>query len=88
VAGIFGRPSNGQTGTVRWAEVGLNGMLGSALINRYGREATSGTFAAFRDMRLDGLEQRRDVRSEPESIPAPPRYLLTVRGVGFTLKTD
>lgn len=83
VAGVFGQSSKGQTGTGIWAELGLNGKLGGVAINRYGRDAESGTFAAFREMALGGNVQQTDVRSEPGSMSVVLEVGTDEAGIGY-----
>lgn len=83
VRGIFGNGAD-ERGTVeRWHEVGLDGGLGPRHINRYVRDATSGTFAAFRELALNGAEQRTDVFVQPGSMSVVSEVGADEAGIGY-----
>ncbi|MGH7772794.1 MAG: PstS family phosphate ABC transporter substrate-binding protein, partial [Candidatus Binatia bacterium] len=74
----------GKDGVIEnWQQVGLNSKLGSVDINRYGRDETSGTFAAFRDMGLLGTKQRSDVHAQPGSMSVVIEVGSDEAGIGY-----
>ena len=76
--------SSGLSDTVeRWQQFGLNSELGTRAINRYGRDTTSGTFAAFKEMGLDGAEQHKDVFAQPGSMSVVLEVGSDQAGVGY-----
>ncbi len=80
---IFAMPSEKDGGIESWQHVGLNTKLGSMEVNRYGRDKTSGTFAAFRDMGLLGTKQRSDVHSQPGSMSVVIEVGTDEAGIGY-----
>lgn len=83
VAEIF-RASADQTASVGyWKQVGVEGSFGQLEINRYGRDDTSGTYMAFKEMALHGADQRADVRKEPGSMSVIIEVGSDERGIGY-----
>lgn len=83
VAEIFRVPSNQPADIELWKQVGLNGKFGELEVNRYGRDATSGTYLAFQAMALHGSEQRKDVHKEPGSMSVVLEVGADERGIGY-----
>lgn len=80
---IFAQLPEKDGGIESWQHVGLNTKLGSTEINRYGRDETSGTFAAFREMGLLGTKQRGDVHPQPGSMSVVIEVGSDEAGIGY-----
>jgi phosphate transport system substrate-binding protein len=80
---IFVKSPSDEAKLEQWHEVGLNSTFGSGHINRYGRDATSGTFAAFKEMALRGAEQRPDVFVQPGSMSVVVEVGSDEMGIGY-----
>ncbi len=83
VADIFGTPTDPSRGIEYWKQMGVNGKFSALEINRYGRDTTSGTYLAFKDMVLHGAEQRADVHKEPGSMSVIIEVGSDERGIGY-----
>lgn len=83
VADIFGTPADPSVKIEYWKQVGVDGKFSALEINRYGRDATSGTYLAFKDMVLHGAEQRADVHKEPGSMSVIIEVGSDERGIGY-----
>lgn len=83
IAEIFTAVPNQKEDVELWNHVGLNGKFGALEINRYGRDATSGTYLAFKAMALGGSEQRKDVHKEPGSMSVVLEVGADERGIGY-----
>jgi len=81
---IFAKPADKDSGIVSWQEAGLNSKLGSMEINRYGRDDTSGTHAAFKAMALTGAAQHGDVHPQPGSMSVVIEVGSDAAGIGYT----
>lgn len=80
---IFAMLPEKAGGIESWQQVGLNSKMGSLDINRYGRDETSGTYAAFRDMGLLGTKQRSDVHPQPGSMSVVIEVGTDEAGIGY-----
>lgn len=80
---IFATRQNQEHSAARWQQIGLNGDVGPRPINVYGRDATSGTYTAFRDMALSGAEQRKDVFVQPGSMSVVVEVGTDEAGIGY-----
>jgi phosphate transport system substrate-binding protein len=82
VGAIFGEVPEKET-IDQWQQVGVNGKLARVEINRYGRDRTSGTFAAFKKMGLGGGQERNDVRPQPGSMSVVIEVGSDEAGIGY-----
>ncbi len=80
---IFAKPADKDSRIMSWQEAGLNSKLGSMEINRYGRDDTSGTYAAFKAMALTGAAQHGDVHPQPGSMSVVIEVGSDVAGIGY-----
>jgi len=80
---IFAKPADKESRIVSWQEAGLNSKLGSMEINRYGRDDTSGTHAAFKAMALNGAAQHVDVHPQPGSMSVVIEVGSDEAGIGY-----
>jgi phosphate transport system substrate-binding protein len=83
VAAIFSEPSGQAKAPEQWGQVGVEGKLAAAPLNLYGRDDTSGTFAAFREMALKGAQQRKNVHAEPGSMSVVIEVGTDEAGIGY-----
>jgi phosphate transport system substrate-binding protein len=78
---LFGTRDSGKI--EKWDQVGLNGSMAGVHVNLYGRDATSGTYAAFQEMGLNGVEQRPDVHAQPGSMSVIIEVGNDPAGIGY-----
>ena len=67
----------------KWSQIGVDGKLQDVHLNLYGREDTSGTFAAFQEMALKGAKQRKEVHPEPGSMSVVVEVGTDEAGIGY-----
>lgn len=80
---IFAESQGSEEGPSEWNQLGVNGKLGLRALNRYGRDHTSGTYAAFREMALGKTQQRRDVQEQPGSMSVVIEVGTDQAGIGY-----
>ena len=82
VAAMFSEPKDGK-GMEHWSHVGVDGKFGEIFMNLYGRDDTSGTFAAFQEMALKGARQRKEIHTQPGSMSVIVEVGSDEAGIGY-----